>query len=179
MMEARVISAGAPEVMRGERYTESVDTFSFSLVLLCLAVGDIGYVRKHARRNMSTAYALGYRPPIPALLDFSCPDLASLIGEMWLDDFRARPPLNAVVPRLEAASSADLKDFDPACDFDPAVGEAEDGHGDEKSLVAAINTIATLKAEIAAQAAAMRASQETVAKLLIKIKTLETKIGET
>ena len=80
------------------------DTFSLALVLLCLAVGDIGYIRKQARTKPSSVrYVLGDRPIIPATLDFACPDLAKLISEMWDGDFRARPALKAVVPRLEAS----------------------------------------------------------------------------
>jgi hypothetical protein len=65
----------------GMRYNESADTFSFALVLLCLAVGDICYVGKLARQVPSLWYAQGCRPVIPALLDSACPDLAKLIGK--------------------------------------------------------------------------------------------------
>ena len=82
-----------------QRYNESADTFSFALVLLCLAAGNIGYVRKKGRMISRTAYASGWRPPIPGKLRERCPDLASLISEMWDGDFRKRPALKGVVPR--------------------------------------------------------------------------------
>ena len=102
------LHAGAPEVMTGERYNESADTFSFALVLLCLAVGDIGFLRKRWKQVSSASYARGWRPPLPSKLRTGCPDLASLISEMWDGDFRKRPALKDVIPRLEATASADL-----------------------------------------------------------------------
>ena len=94
--------------MVGERYNESADTFSFSLVLLCLAAGDIGYMSKKGRMLSRIAYAQGWRPPLPSKLRERCPDLASLIKQMWNGNFRKRPALKDVVPRLEAASTAAL-----------------------------------------------------------------------
>ena len=103
-----------------QRYNESADTFSFALVLLCLAAGDIGYVRKRGRMISRASYALHWRPPIPSKLRDGCPDLASLITEMWDGDFRKRPALKDVVPRLEAASTAALDGVEPT------VGSRED-----------------------------------------------------
>ena len=40
----------------GRRYNQSADTFSYSLVLLCLAVGDIGYLRQWARILVRETY---------------------------------------------------------------------------------------------------------------------------
>ena len=76
------------------------DTFSFALVLLCLAVGEIDYVVTHVR-NTSVMYAGGARPPIPESLD---PRIAQLIKDMWQGDFRLRPAMKSVVTRLEACS---------------------------------------------------------------------------
>ena len=83
---------------------ESVDTFSFSLVLLCLAAGDIEYVRKRRGGVSSTAYAEGWRPALPKHLRAPLM-IAALIEEMWLADFRARPAMKEVVARLEACVS--------------------------------------------------------------------------
>ena len=80
----------------------SQDTFSFSLVLLCLAVGNIAFVRKRGRAIARTAYASGFRYKIPKSLRTACPEIAALIKEMWLTDFRARPAMKDVVVRLEA-----------------------------------------------------------------------------
>ena len=81
------------------------DTFSFALVLLCLAVGDIAFVRNRGRGIARTGYASGFRPRIPKPLRKACPEIAVLIEEMWLTDFRARPAMKDVVLRLEAAAT--------------------------------------------------------------------------
>ena len=83
------------------------DTFSFSLVLLCLAVGDIAFVRKRGRAIARTAYATGFRYKVPKSLRKACPEIAALIKEMWLTDFRARPAMKDVVVRLEACVSVE------------------------------------------------------------------------
>lgn len=96
---------GAPEIQMGDRYNESVDTFSFALVLLCLAAGDIEYVVKAARVKSSCDYVNGVRPPFPPDLLKGCPAICALISEMWDDDFRSRPSFKSIVPRLEACTS--------------------------------------------------------------------------
>jgi hypothetical protein len=83
------------------------DTFSFALVLLCLAVGDIAYVRKQGGIIARTAYYSGWRPPVRKSLRVACPEIAALIKEMWLADFRARPAMKDVVVRLEACVIAE------------------------------------------------------------------------
>ena len=86
----------------------SQDTFSFALVLLCLAVGDIAFVRNRGRAITRTAYASGFRYSLPKSLRTACPEVAALIREMWDDDFRKRPALRDVVVRLGATSTAAL-----------------------------------------------------------------------
>ena len=85
----------------------SQDTFSFALVLLCLAVGDIAYVRKKGGVIARTAYYSGWRPTIRTSLRAACPEIAALIEEMWLADFRARPAMKSVVVRLKACTVVD------------------------------------------------------------------------
>ena len=75
------------------------DTFSFALVLLCLAMGDINYVVS-LRFTRAIRYHLGKRPLIPAELDFDHEELVQLIVSMWQKDFRLRPAMKAVVATL-------------------------------------------------------------------------------
>ena len=88
-------------------YTTTQDTFSFALVLLCLAVGDIAFVRKQGGIIARTAYFSGWRPKLRKSLRTECPEIATLIEEMWLADFRARPAMKDVVVRLEACVSVE------------------------------------------------------------------------
>ena len=94
----------------------SQDTFSFSLVLLCLAVGDISFVRNRGRAISKIAYATGFRYKIPKYLRKACPEIAALIKEMWDGDFRKRPLMKDVVVRLAetAAALLDRKSMKPS-----------------------------------------------------------------
>ena len=101
----------APEITLGQRYNESVDTFSLSLVLISLLVGDIDYVIKSTGRAFShSAYVQGWRPPIPGKVDIDQSKLVRLIEAMWQTDFRGRPPMREVVATLENLSPAEAND---------------------------------------------------------------------
>ena len=81
----------------------SQDTFSFALVLLCLATGDISYVSKQGGGTLAYAsYETGWRPKVRKSLRTASPEIVALIEEMWLTDFRARPAMKDVAVRLEA-----------------------------------------------------------------------------
>ena len=101
--------------MLRERCNESVDTFSFALVLLCLVVGDIGFVAKMQARVRVFASS-GWRPIIPTQVSKECPDLAALISDMWGAEFRKRPSMASVVARLEECTFG--ADLDQALLFD-------------------------------------------------------------
>ena len=74
----------APEVLIG-RYTQSVDTFSFGLTLLEIAVGDASWVHTTRRDAYcgEISYTQGWRPPIPDALREATPKLATLIEMCW------------------------------------------------------------------------------------------------
>ena len=86
----------------GLRYNESVDTFSFSLVLLSLVVGDVDHVRKCAKatRFSDSTYRSGWRPDVPSELASGRPDLVKLINSMWHREFRRRPHMQDVAKAL-------------------------------------------------------------------------------
>ena len=71
-------------------------------------MGDIAFVRKQGGIIARTAYYSGWRPSVPKTVRDACPEIAALIKEMWLADFRARPAMKDVVDRLEAASTTAL-----------------------------------------------------------------------
>ena len=110
----------------GERYNESADTFSFSLVLLGIAVGDMKHLRRSAGKFFSmTAYITGWRPPIPEGISQHAPELAGLVASMWQPDLRARPSMTDVVAALEGFAS--LGDFRPPAEV---TGTVRDEAGD-------------------------------------------------
>ena len=132
-------------------HTATQDTFSFALVLLCLAAGDIEYVhKKHGGK--STAYCTGWRPDVRKSLRVACPEIAALIKEMWLADFRARPAMRDVVVRLEACTVVDGAAKSEAhpeeYSTSPQVDDQTGNKGlDRQSGDPAVATIAALRAE--------------------------------
>jgi len=91
----------APEITLGERYNESVDTFSFSLVLISLIVGEVDFVIKSQTNGWpQLAYIKGWRPRIPGQVDVDHPGLVRLVEAMWQTDFRGRPAMRDVVATL-------------------------------------------------------------------------------
>ena len=62
-------------------------------------------MRKKGGIVARTAYYSGWRPTIRKSLRAACPEMAALIKEMWLADFRARPAMKDVVVRIEACVS--------------------------------------------------------------------------
>ena len=61
------------------------------------------------KKPLYVRYAHGKRPKLPAYLRHGCPEIAALIEEMWLTDFRARPAMKDVVARLEACTTIDCE----------------------------------------------------------------------
>ena len=90
------------------------DTFSFALVLLCFATGDIDYLEHMRQFNYQcTRYYLGRRPPIPDQFidNVNSEVLRGLINSMWQQDFRARPAMKAVKAVLGNLASNDGGDY--------------------------------------------------------------------
>ena len=81
----------------------SVDTFSFALVLLEIAVGDTHYVHHYFRHDYcnDASYASGWRPPISVDIKDNNPKLAKLICACWASDPSTRPSFISIVEQLE------------------------------------------------------------------------------
>ena len=91
---------------------------------------------------MRSTYARGWRPAIPAIIQSGCPELAILISEMWELDFRIRPSLRDVVPRIEALSET------AALDHVHQTAAASERSGLEDALADShLSTISELKAK--------------------------------
>nr|UMO80404.1 Serine/threonine protein kinase [Pandoravirus aubagnensis] len=88
----------APEIIRGARYSEKVDVYSFGIVMWEVVTrrrpfADRGFA------DVALAVLDGVRPAIPS----SCPtDLAKLMSACWYTDPDARPSMEEVVKRLDA-----------------------------------------------------------------------------
>ena len=141
----------------------SQDTFSFALVLLCLAVGDIAFVRNRGRAIAWNAYASGFRYKLPKPMRKACPEIAALIKEMWVTDFRARPAMKDVTARLEA------------CTFTLTSGAAgEAGIGDGALSGETTGELTT----IGLTAAAVAKFEQRIRELEVKNEQLEVQIKE-
>ncbi|AJF96760.1 ser/thr kinase [Pandoravirus inopinatum] len=92
----------APEVIRGARYSEKVDVYSFGIVMWEVVTrrrpfADRGFA------DVALAVLDGMRPTIPT----ACPpDLADLMAACWDADPDARPSMGEVVSRLDAIALA-------------------------------------------------------------------------
>nr|UDO46925.1 ser/thr kinase [Pandoravirus massiliensis] len=98
----------APEVIRGARYSEKVDVYSFGIVMWEVVTrrrpfADRGFA------DVALAVLDGVRPAIPS----SCPsDLAKLMTACWDADPDARPSMEEVVARLDTiALDIDRRDM--------------------------------------------------------------------
>ena len=136
-------------------------------------------MRKCAGQITTAAYKIGFRPAIPAQLDFVCPDLAKLISEMWDGDASKRPSLKQVVARLQACATVDLDDG--ACW--PLDGRTSSGEGDATQTVSGTDkdaqiealqaTIRELRASTDAQQATIRELRTTTKEQQERIQALE------
>ena len=95
----------APEILRGERYSEASDIFSLAMVLLELCTKQPPCTgRRRGRHRVTHEVALGgLRPEVPEGVDA---DFACLIRDAWADDASQRPSAEGVMRRLEAECSA-------------------------------------------------------------------------
>ena len=97
---AGTVAYSAPELLQGERYTEKIDVYSWSLVLWEMAMREQPYKGLGAGR-VAMSVVSGMRPQIP--FDGSCigPALSKLIEECWHELPRMRPSFDVVCTRLE------------------------------------------------------------------------------
>jgi len=88
----------APEVLRGERFTESCDVYSFAIIVYELlawaepheGMAAMDVMRRVAYRNL--------RPKLPSLCPIS---LRRVLRACWQEPHTARPPLTLVIQHLD------------------------------------------------------------------------------
>ena len=114
----------APEVFRGDFYTESCDVFSFALVLGCLGIADGSVIKLFSSdmrmgRQLSVSdkqkinpnhIAMGHQTGWRADLgDLDWPQkMKKLVTDAWKDDPKVRPGFNEICEELEKWSFADF-----------------------------------------------------------------------
>lgn len=90
----------APEVFRGEHYSEKVDVYSFAICFYELATGLEPFEELTTAQILAKVVYNGGRPDIPINMDVP-EDVVSLMQKCWRDDPKVRPEFKEIVPELE------------------------------------------------------------------------------
>lgn len=88
----------APEVFRHEKYNETVDIYSFGMILFFLLVGHAPWPTYSGLRAVRLASEQGDRPHIPRYLDVQS---VNLLKECWHEDPKARPSFPKILDFLD------------------------------------------------------------------------------
>ena len=91
----------APEVYRRIYYTETVDIYSYAMILFYLLTGRPPWPTLPGTEAVRRAAEMGDRPNIPRDLDAR---LQTLVKECWDDNPSVRPPFTEITKRLTAYS---------------------------------------------------------------------------
>ena len=92
----------APEMLRGQRYTEKIDVYSFAICLWEIATRSTPYQGMSAARVVSGVMS-GMRPPMSEEIDAT---LDSLIQACWSERPELRPTFSQIIGTLEEGASA-------------------------------------------------------------------------
>lgn len=91
----------APEVFRHEDYNETVDVYSYAMILFYLLDGRPPWPTLNGMEAVRRASDEGERPNIPRHWDSR---LQSLLMECWGESGAARPPFSKVLQELDQYS---------------------------------------------------------------------------
>eukprot|EP01105_Mastigella_eilhardi_P021783 TRINITY_DN52_c2_g1_i2.p1 TRINITY_DN52_c2_g1~~TRINITY_DN52_c2_g1_i2.p1 ORF type:complete len:575 (-),score=143.27 TRINITY_DN52_c2_g1_i2:1559-3259(-) len=86
----------APELLRGEKYTEKVDVYSYGLCLWGFFTGETPLESLSFDELINDVAYAGYRPELEEL-ERQMPDLALLIKRCWDNDAATRPSFDTIV----------------------------------------------------------------------------------
>lgn len=87
----------APEVFRHESYNETVDIYSYGMILFYLLVGRPPWPNLAGLDAVRMASDEGDRPTIPRDVDQR---VQNLLKECWDDNAKVRPPFSVVIDFL-------------------------------------------------------------------------------
>jgi serine/threonine protein kinase len=100
----------APEVIRGEKYDERADVFSFGIVMWEVLTRKQPYAGRNFM-GVSLDVLEGKRPQIPN----DCPDhFAKVIKKCWSSQASKRPGMNEVVAYLDSLVEGDDDEYQPS-----------------------------------------------------------------
>eukprot|EP00727_Mastigamoeba_balamuthi_P013386 m51a1_g8670 putative protein kinase (621) ;mRNA; f:122130-124519 len=84
----------APEVLRGDTYTEKVDVYSYAVVVLEILTNETPFVKMNLEELRVTVGMRGMRPRIPDAVGGAARDL---ITRCWSQDPQLRPAFSLVI----------------------------------------------------------------------------------
>ena len=84
----------APELLRGETYTEKIDVYSFALTLFELFTGETPYIKFSFAELVEKVGGQDFRPP---LATESPPAVRSLIETCWNTTALLRPSFKEIL----------------------------------------------------------------------------------
>ena len=94
----------APEVFRGENYTESADVYSYGILMWEVVTRETPFVDMNPQSVAFRAAVEGLRPRVPP--DVS-PRYASLMTHCWHAQPSQRPPFTSIVLELSTVTGLD------------------------------------------------------------------------
>jgi serine/threonine protein kinase len=97
----------APEVFRHQDYNETVDIYSYAMILYYLLVGRPPWPQLPGMEAVKRATEEGDRPTIPREMDAR---LQSLMKECWDENPSLRPPFTTITKMLAAFSKDVFKE---------------------------------------------------------------------
>ena len=102
---------GAPEILRGERYDERVDVYSFSIVLAEMVMRTKPY-EGISRAGIRAKIMEGLRPAYPAeSFDSEWPAISMLMKKCWAGEPGVRPNMSEAVHVLQNARPGEAAVF--------------------------------------------------------------------
>ena len=93
----------APEVFRHQQYNETVDIYSYGMILFYLLDGRPPWPNLAGLDAVRKAAEEGNRPTIPRYVDER---VQNLLKECWDDNANIRPPFSKIIPVLAKYSKA-------------------------------------------------------------------------
>ena len=92
----------APELLRREHYTNSIDVYSFGIVLWEVFAGELPFADLEWASLVESAVLRGERPHRPRALPHDA--LWELMATCWADAAEARPAFDVILRRLQGIS---------------------------------------------------------------------------
>lgn len=94
------ISYMAPEFLLGKKYDNSIDVYSYGLIMFEIVTGEKLYSKKMSRLEIISKVGRGYRPQFPKGFEIN-DKITELIKRCWSDEIALRPSFEEILEILE------------------------------------------------------------------------------